>query len=648
MINKRDILIILSLFFVAILIRAVNLSKVCMTGDEWLYWNNVNRILASNFAPTAEVFEYASPFFPYIGAGLTLLIEGKLDVLRMISVVFGSFTVPMMYLFGKAMYDRKTGLISAILLCFSAYHCLYSRLFMFEAFTLFFITAFLYFFWLSQCSENRKRTTYAIIAGAMMGLAFDAKYISAFLIPALLAYVLWSSRFNFKALFDKRIILIFIFAFLFITPLLICWYYTDLGLDPLFYYFEKVTAEKAVGTQVSGFSPDYLVLKGVEALDRVLTWGSDFLSPMWTVLFKLSAFLLFIITFFSYLPGFLRKEKKSSFLLISVSTLYIFYFVVCAGYTHYLIYSFPFYFVMLSHLAVKSFEHLRRGNSGKDIFRIFIVLLVAIMLLTTCITGATSPYWNEGNASWVKSSLDYIKSDVSMCGYEKQIVIGTFLFTDQNLDYHAYLINLNATTLHLLGPWSANVEKIRITSLKMIDILKPDYIIMQIHIASFYTRCFKGEIKKEILEDYRIVFQSQTYPYPCIVLKRRNILPSELVLPANSTEGKISQDVFKRSVPSTMKVGKVYTALVQVKNTGDSRMNFVIRVHSEKFIIFVGEGLREITLDKGSTRTLKFKIVPISEYVGELPITAELYPMPEDGIIKEKIESVSDFVYLIH
>ncbi|RZN40557.1 MAG: phospholipid carrier-dependent glycosyltransferase [Methanophagales archaeon ANME-1-THS] len=647
--NKRDIPIIFGLFFVAFLIRVVNLSKVCLTQDEYIYWNNVNRIIANNFVPTAVVFEYASPFSQYIGAVTTLLIEGRIEVLRMISVLFGSLTVPLLYLFGKVIYDQKTGIIAALLLCFSAYHCLFSRIFMLEAFTLFFITAFLYFFWLSRCFENRKSTIYAICAGAMLGLAFDAKYISVFLIPAVLAYVLWTSGFNFKALLDKRIILIFIFAFLFVSPLLISWYYTGLGLDPMFYYLEKMSTKVATGTQVSSLSLDYLVVEGGKALDSVLAWGAEFLIPPWATLFMFSAFLLFIITFLSYLPNLLRKEKRCSILLISVSTLYVFYVVICATYTHYLIYSFPFYFVMLSHLAVTSFELLRGENNFKNIFRIFILLLVAIMLFSSFITGCTSSQWDEGDHSWVKSGMEYIKNDVSRSGYKKQIVIGTVQFTNQNLDYYADLTDLNATTYSLLGIGTNQSQReLESTCLKKIDLIKPDYIIMPIHKTSFYTRYFKGGLKVAILEDYSIVFRSQSYPYPCIVLKRNNITESELQLPTGNGWGRICQDVFNRSVPTVMKVGKVYTALVQIKNTGDSRADFAVRVYSDRFTLFVDEGLRGITLNEGSMCTLKFKIVPIREYREELPVTVDLFVgYDENERFGKKVDSFTDYVQLI-
>lgn len=644
---RKDILLVLSLFSVAFLIRVVGVSNVCMYIDEWLYWTNANSILANNFAPTASVFKYTTPFLPYIGAVVTLLFEGDLNILRIISVVFGSLTVPMLYLFGKAMYDRKTGLLSALFLCFSAYHCLYSRIFMFEALTLFFITAFLYFFWLSQRSEGRKSTTYACLAGAMLGLAIDAKYISLFLIPVVLAYVLWTRKFSFKALMDKKINLIWIFALLFLFPLLMGFYTSGVGLDPLqFQIIGRFEKETEANVRVLEFSPAELLTRGTNNILGVLTRGDEILIHHWAILFKLSAILLFLITLFYYLPNFINAEKKGSFLMISSGMLFL-TLLELSRYQHYLIYLLPFYFVMLSHLAIKSFEHLRirKENSYKNIFRIFITFLVIIALFSSFTTGVTSPYWEEGIYSWSESATDYIKSDVTKSGYEHYVVIGITTLPEI-IDYPLQLSHdTNAPIIVILkrtGEYESEKDKI---DLEKIDMLKPSYLIEED--SKYYGYHFKENVKREILKDYEIVLHTGTYPHGCFVLKRKNLQPPEALLETNGKDGEIFRNTFERSMPGVMKVGEIYTALVRVENTGDYRTNFTINVYSDRYIIFVEDPYREITLDKGSTRVLKFKIVPIRGYAGELPITVDLYAKYEGSETYRKVDSVSDCIYLI-
>lgn len=642
--DKKDILIGVSLFFVAFLIRVVGVSNVCIYLDEFVFWVITNRILANNFAPTLDVFHCSSPFIPYIEAVFTVLFGGGLYQFRMVSVIFGSLTVPFLYLFGKAMYDRRTGLLSALFLCFSAYHCLYSRIFRYEAFALFFITAFLYFFWRSQRSDNR-RSMYASIAGAMLGIAISAKYLPFFLIPALILYVLWTKRFRFKALLDKRIILTLIFTLLFFSPMLICFFIT--GANPAYTYAIEIP-ERRASIQPLGYSYPLgaLVINGMEKINKILTWDAEFLIPPWTALFKLSAILLFIITILSYLPSFINREKEGSFLLIAVFTLCIFILSFITV-RYYLMYSFPFYFVMLSHLAVKSFDHLRikmrREKPYKTIFRIFTISLIAIMLFSYVITGVTSPYYDEGERSWSKSAIDYIKRDIIKSGYEGDILIGRIGLKNV-IGYNMHLCDLDASTISIvMPPGSEYTEEGVKIDLEKIDRLKLNYLIVS---EDQYDTLFKKDVKKEIFKDYEMVFRTNTYySFDGLVLKRKNMQPSEPLLLDNG--GEISKDIFNRSVPGVVEVGKVYTALVQVKNTGESRTTFAVHAYSENFIIFI-EGLHELTLDRGSSRMLKFKMVPNREHVGEIPIMVDLYAKyGEDEMYEKKVDSVTDYVYLI-
>lgn len=646
---RKEIPLILSLFSVAFLIRVVNISNVCMYGDEWIYASEAYLTISSNFAPCSEVFKYANPFLSYIGAVVILFFGGDLNTLRMISVVFGSLTIPMLYLFGKAMYDKKTGLLSALFLCFSAFHCLRSRIFMFEALTLFFITAFLYFFWVSQRSEGRKSTTYACLAGAIMGLAIDAKYISLFLIPAVLAYVLWTRKFSFKALLDKRIFLTFIFAFLLFLPLLIGLYMAGVGMYPFYYQaverFEGTSLEKitVVGGAIRGLPIDSLLVRGTQTILDMLCRGAEMMLS-WSALFQLSTILLFIMTLLSYLPAFINKEKEGSFLIISFLIFYAFLFIGCSRHGYYVIYSLPFYFVMLSHFALKSFEHLRENNY-KNIFRIFIILLFSIVLFSSIITGVTSPYWDEGDTSWAKSGVEYVKRDVDKSGYEGDILIG-IVTLHETIDYPLHFSSdINAFYVVILVTTSNNLDKLGTVDFEKIDMLKPGYLLMN---EPMYELYFKGSAKKEILEDYKVAFHYKTYPDSCYILKRKNMEPPELIIPTDGKDGEISRDIFNRSVPGVMKVGKVYTAVVQVKNTGDSRTNFTARVHSDEYTIFVDKMWgKKVTLNKGSISTLKFKIVPFREYAEELPITVDLYARDEENETYEKVDSFSSSVYRI-
>ena len=639
--NKTDFLIILCLFLIALLLRVLDVSNVSMYPDEAQYHWKVNTILINNWAPVAEVFDYNPPFIQYIEAGVTLLLGGNLNTLRIVSIVFGSLTIPFLYLFGKTIYNRKTGLLAAFFLMFSSYHILYSRTIMLEIPTIFFITAFLYFFWLSQqCESESKSILYAAVAGAMMGLAFNAKYMSAFIIPAIPAYILWINRFKFKLLMDKKIYLIYLVAFLVVLPLLFLLFHTGVGIHAISYYtegrFEKQTStsNRALSMPISD-----LFLLTLEKMQEVLSWGAVTLTSMWNDIFLVSSILLFTITLFYYLYGFIHRDKKDSFFVISLGMVGIL-LVISAAYKHYLLYVLPFYFVMVSNVAITSLESLLKERSYKNIYRVFILSLTAIILLSYFVTGSTSYHWDEGEYSWAKSSVEYIKNDYIRDGLEGQILIGKITLSGI-VENAIYLNGLNAQSFTVLKEGGKYSNKVAEVNLGTIDTLKPDYLIVDKDKYPFY---FTPSVAEVIFKNYNIVFYSPTYPYGSIVFKKINKQQNEVLLPPAYKNGEISKDLFNRSVPDVMNLGQVYTLLVEVKNTGNTTMNFAVRAYSDNYTIFVDDGWRNVTLNEGSTNRFKFKIVPYQKYSEALPITVDLYARYEDTEAYKQVDSSTVYI----
>lgn len=648
--KKIDILIIICLFFISFLIRVLGVSNVSIYHDEPDYLATTLRILANDFVPTYRIFEYYPPFFSYIAAVVTLFFGGDLNNLRMISVFFGSLTVPLLYLFGTAMYDRRTGLLSALFMSFSAYHSLFSRLIMQEAFTLFFIIAFLYFFWLSQHSEQEKKArNYAILAGAMLGLSFDAKYISIFLVPAITAYLLWTNNFNFKILIDKKMILMYTFTFLFILPLLISWYYTGLGLDPLYHYstkmFELRSITKVNENAFSQYSsPIDLFSNSVSRILEILAWGSEVLGSYWKYLFLISTFLIISMTLFLYFFKFIRKEKKSSFLMILFLSIHIFLLFGATASKYRLIYAFPLYFIMFSHITIISIDCLKKEKTYKNIYRMFFILFIAVFFIFYFITGVTSYSWDKGEYSWSASAVEYIKNDAAKSNLTGKISVGVLAPRPLvDLDFSIYS-NLNVSLTYIFKLEKLNQMEI---DLEKINKLKPNYLIMY---DKGYAAQFKEEDKKEVFKDYTLVFRPHTIgtiPYTGLVFKRKNIQPIELLLQTNVSENIISKDRLSRSLPKILKVGRVYTAVVQIKNTIGSHANFSVELYPEDIsVLFVDNRQQYVSLDANSVRNLKFKIIAYREHIGGIPITVEIKAKVNENEEYRKVDSISDVVYV--
>lgn len=642
-IERKDVLIIICLLLIGFLIRVDGGSNISMYGDEWGYWIKTNKILANDFVPRADVFLYSPPFLSYIGAVVTLFLGGDLNVLRMISVIIGSLTIPFLYLLGKEMYDRNVGLLAAFFMTFSAYHSLYSRIYMLEALTLFFSTVFLYFFWLS---ESEKKIKYACLAGVFLGLSLDAKFISFFFIPSIFLYLLWMKGKDSTALINRRIILMFLFAFITFLPVLISLFYTGAGLQPIsFHIIDKFKTKAAVGhSSALDFSPvEFITRGGNNILQVVLTWGAETLNFQWMYFFKISAILLFLITILYCLYKTARREKRESFLLIPLFSLGILILGV-GRIQHYLIYIQPHFYLLLSYLFVKVLNDLKRDRGYKNIFRIFTVILMAIIFISVFVTGITSSSWEEGDYDpWIKRAVNYVRIDAQKNNYNEQIVVGVIAYNEHFVEYPFSFSDLDVYTINLLEPGSKYGGDLAKIDLDKIRMLKPMYIIAS---EQFYRNYFIGAIKTDIFIDYRIVFHAKGYPYVGFVFKKKNAQNYELRVPESIKTGEISMDSLDRSLPNVMNIGDPYIASVKVKNIGNQRTNFTIRTHSDLFTIFVDKSWQSATLDAGSSYIFKFTIVPFKKVTGKVPIIVDLYARDEDSKMYLKADSVSKNITL--
>lgn len=623
--DRKDILIIIGLFSISFLIRVLGVPNICMYPDEWIYYTDMHRILSVQFAPVRpDIFNYTSPFFPYIGAASTLGFGNDLNTVRLLSVLFGSMTVPFLYLFGKEMYDRKVGLLAAVLLAFSTYHSLYSRIIMLEAFSIFFITAFIYLFWRTQRQgECEGGLACPILAGAMLGLAIDAKYISLFLVPAVLGYLLWTTKFDIKALFGKKMVVLFVTAFLFFLPLLSCLFSTGVGFHGLLYYSMEKYEKPGAQSRLSSLPLTEIAERGMDTITGVFAWGSDMLNPPADLAINIAVVLLILATIIFYLFRFARREREGSFLVISVLILHMLLFVI-SPYKHYYNYTLPFYYLMISHFVL-------RTVGEKEWFlnpRALCVAILAFLVVSfTLFTGITSPSWDRGEYSGVDDIIGDIKNDAYAGGMQDSILIGT-TFREVVAEYSVRNHDFSAAStriIELTGPFERSKFQ---TNLDKIDQYQPDYLIFtELTYGRFY---FNKEVQDHLLEDYRIIRDVREHFLEYIVLKRLHppVRNQSAVFEPEKT-GEINDEVFRESVPVEMKVGTPYPARLEIRNTGRERTTYYVALGSDKFVIFVDKPVRAvITLDSGETGILEYNLVPFREYHEDLPVQAELYIVP--------------------
>ncbi len=124
--------------------------------------------------------------------------------------------------------------------------------------------------------------------------------------------------------------------------------------------------------------------------------------------------------------------------------------------------------------------------------------------------------------------------------------------------------------------------------------------------------------------------------------------------PLNETnitkQGEIDSDIFERSIPAHMTVGKSYTVQVPVKNTGESPADFIVLLITPgEFIYPQYPAEKEVHLERQEVKKVKFPITPIKPNAGELKITVRLFVISstQPFIPFKELDSASKSVYRI-
>jgi hypothetical protein len=142
-----------------------------------------------------------------------------LGIGRLVSVFFGSVTVPLLYYLGKLFKSEKTGLISASVLTFTFLHVKDSHYLYLDVTATFFVVCFFVFLCLFI---NKRSVVYFLLASVFSGVSIGIKYHLVFLlIPLFIAYIFVSVKNNrgvirnlFNSLFWAGIVLLIFFIFL--------------------------------------------------------------------------------------------------------------------------------------------------------------------------------------------------------------------------------------------------------------------------------------------------------------------------------------------------------------------------------------------------------------------------------------------------
>jgi outer membrane protein assembly factor BamB len=187
---------------------------------------------------------------------------------RFWSAVFGALSLVLVFYLGKKLYNLYVGFLSALVLGTFTTFYVFARLAMIDVPLVFFILGSIYFFVLSEKTENTNR--YAVLSGLFFGLALMTKQIDALLIPLIIFSYLIATRRSVRFLFTKHFTLFWGVGLLVFSPWLI---YMDIRFGSQFWqwYFVYADVTRTV-SPIEGHVGGYLYYFSYLANNENLLW----------------------------------------------------------------------------------------------------------------------------------------------------------------------------------------------------------------------------------------------------------------------------------------------------------------------------------------------------------------------------------------
>ncbi len=222
-VNAIFVLVILAL---SILLFFVNLGNgVLQTADEQTYVQWAVHMVRTGDYLTPWAYGEVSfligkpPLLMWL-MSLTYQIFGINNFAsRIWTAAFGTLSLVLVFYLGKKLYNSYVGFMSALILGTFLTFSEFARLAMTDVPLVFFLSASIYFFVLSEKTENDTR--YAVLSGVFFGLALMTKQIAALLIPLIIITYLLATKRTLIFTFAKRCLLFLGVGLLIFSPWLI-------------------------------------------------------------------------------------------------------------------------------------------------------------------------------------------------------------------------------------------------------------------------------------------------------------------------------------------------------------------------------------------------------------------------------------------
>jgi 4-amino-4-deoxy-L-arabinose transferase-like glycosyltransferase len=168
--TRREIWILVGITLLGFGLRLHGLRELPLIVDEIGFAAHASDILHGQLVPIFAPGHNANPsVYSWLVAGAMGLLGQNTFGIRLIPLVFGTLSIPAIYVLGRQWWSRRVGLIAAAFLATYPAHIFYSRMSLYNIVDPFFAMLALAF--LGRALKNPARREYWIFAGMMAGIA---------------------------------------------------------------------------------------------------------------------------------------------------------------------------------------------------------------------------------------------------------------------------------------------------------------------------------------------------------------------------------------------------------------------------------------------------------------------------------------------
>lgn len=369
-ISRKHIAILGGLVILYLIINSVFIKQLPIFTDEAIYvrWTQI----AANDASLRYIslVDGKQPLPIWIGMLPVKIFADSLTAMRLMSVIYGLFSLFGIYLLGRLYKNSSAGLIAATLFCISPFFFIYNRLALYESlistigvFSLLLITLMVRF----------SRTDLAMLLGFVIGLGMLTKSSANFFLYLMPFSLLTLAG---KKSFPKLKEISWIFTLFALSAFIAFLMFNTLRLFPLFNTIGQKDHTFILTYKEFFQNPLYLVFGNTPSL---VTWAVQYMT--------VPVSLLLVFAFFYYIY---KRQMKVWFLFIWILVPFIttaFFGKII--YPRYILYLFPAIFIIISYLTVDIFSKTR-NKFFKYLFLFILFATPIISIISIMVNPATS------------------------------------------------------------------------------------------------------------------------------------------------------------------------------------------------------------------------------------------------------------------